>query len=128
MARKGCTLRAFSMGLKDWLREKSKPTIAEEVVTVYKQTNGFLNPAIWVTIVAILLLVIVKSLRAISETNALAGMPSAMPEVLAIALALAAVCYAAKRIFSFSINSLQFATSMCERGQQILDGTRLPVS
>lgn len=128
MVRKRCTLRAFSIGLKDWLRAKSKPTIAEEVATVYKQTNGFLNPAIWVTIVAVLLLGIVKSLRAINDNNALSGMPAAAPEILAIALALAAVAYAAKRIFSFSINSLQFATSMCERGQQILDGTRSPVS
>jgi uncharacterized integral membrane protein len=128
MKRRSCSLRTFSIGLRDWLREKSKPTVAQEVAVVYKKTNGFLTPAIVVTIIAVSLLGIVKALQALAGSQALSGLPSSAPLGLGLLATGVAAVYFIKLVFSFFINSLQFAHSMCERGQQILEGTRAPAS
>ena len=128
MTRRPCSLQSFSIGLRDWLREKSKPTVAQEIAVVYQKTNGFLTPAIILTIIAVALLAIVKTLEMLADTQALSGLPPSAPQGTALLAAAAAVLYVMKRVFSFYKNSLQFAHSMCERGQQILEGTRAPLS
>lgn len=127
MERRPCSLRSFTVGLKDWLREKSKPTVAQEVAVVYRQTNGFQTPAIILTIIAVLLLAIVKGIQAVADNGALSALPASAPIGLAALAGVGAAAYIVKLFFSFSRNSLQFAQSMCERGHQILDGTRAPV-
>jgi uncharacterized membrane protein len=102
--------------------------VAQEVAVAYQKTNGFLTPAIVITIIAVSLLGIVKALQALSDSQVLSGLPPSAPQGLALLAAGAAVLYVIKLVFSFFINSLQFAHSMCERGQQILEGTRAPTS
>jgi hypothetical protein len=126
MTRNRCTLRTFSLGLRDWLREKRQTTVAEEVADVVKSSNGLQRPAIVVTVIAVSLLVIVLGLRLLDTSGALGHVSSTGFLWLTAVVTLGALVYAFKCLFSFLLNSLQFAQSMCERGHELLEGTRTP--
>ena len=128
MTRRRCTIRTFSIGFRDWMREKAKPSVSQEIAGVYRQTNGFLSPAVVITMISVFLLIMVTGLRALSDSGALSAAPPSTLLVLAVAVLAWACFYFCRRLFSFCINSLQFAKSMCERGHQILEGTRAPTA
>jgi hypothetical protein len=125
ISRKACSWHAFQVGLRDWLAERMLPASArppKDRPVRFRALQGLLllGLLLCAPFLAAALGPAAAGAMSMAGTEVVAGASIFLGIVLGAGVLVGLPAYAVFRV-------VRFGRAMCERGQAILDGTRVPV-